>query len=260
METYLINNQLYARKTDLKNWDFNLKTLHDENYQKLLQARKDFIDVTDFLVMPVKEAETEYFLVLGGNSRNLADDAYEVENEPVKIIDFVQLEDSRWYVAEYPSWPLIEGTDVPVRREKKSFATKEEAMQTYSLLHNSQYAGIDPTKLSNIMGSVGYEGIEWDEFVNTIGDPKSIQAFVDKVAGEPTDLGGADETETPGLPTSRGGDDSEGGDETEVETKPEKQEDQSSFIEVPAKCPDCGLQFFAKVLKKHLDKTTPEEV
>lgn len=207
METFILNGKTHVKRDQLYNWDFNLNTIQADNFQKLVQARYDFIPVEPLLVMPDG-------LVLGGNHRNLADQELGVENEWVEIIDFVQ-DGDRWYVVQ----------DGEVQKNKRNFATREEAMTTYSLVHNARYAGLDPEKLANLTDTPGFETMDFSEFPVLVGKPFSVQEFIDRVAPEESSVG---QVETPPEITPE---------RKESAPKEEKQ--------ITVKCPDCGCRFSA---------------
>lgn len=240
METQIVNNKLLAKRSDLHNWEGNLNVISSDNFQKLLQARRDYVDTEPFLVMPDGT-------ILAGNHRNLADEKYNVEWEWVELIDFAQLEDGRWYVIQ----------DGEVQRGKRSFETREKAMLAYCLLKNSKYAGISVDKLANITSFPEYDDL-LTELNAVVGDPKSIQEFINKVASEPTPevptppVEG-DSTEThpteeapPAVP------------ETPPVPEPVEPEEAAVFAEIPAKCPDCGCKHWVKLTKEDVDKLRKE--
>lgn len=182
IETFTLNNKTYTKRENLHPWEFNLRIINDVNFEKLGKARRDYIAIESLLVMPDG-------LILGGNNRWRSDTVDEVENEEIRLIDFQKGEDGRWYVLEDAQ---------TLRTDKKSFSTLEAAMRAYSLLHNAQYAGTDPDELANIIGMQEYDEMDWSEFLTVIGEPISIEAYINKVApGALKDLENLGEENTP---------------------------------------------------------------
>lgn len=177
IETSIQNGKTVVSREYLRNWDFNGKILTNKQLQSAIEMRKQYVSIGSLLVVPeIDDDGVEYFLVIGGNTRNLADERLGKETEEVEIIDFLKKEDGRWYV--FKDGELFD------KPPFKSFGTRNAAMKSYSLLHNSHLSGYSPDEIANQMDDPEFEDVDWGQAFVQIGDPQAIAEFAEKIAPE----------------------------------------------------------------------------
>lgn len=248
IKTWIENAQLYTDRQSILNWEHNNQTASEEKLTTLSQDRSELVDMGPLLVMP--SGDYQNWICLGGNKRNQVDGALGATKEWIKPVNFKQKEeDERWYACEAQIDVNGNITGWVVKDDKKSFSSLFAAQKYYSYKHNNNYGGIDPNILSSDKDNPELEELNWNEIFTAVGDPGSVQKFIDKIEEDADsaedDLNKAVENQ----PTAENA----GNDNT---LEKDKESEIERFENRIVKCPSCGEEFDPK---KHRANNGEEE-